>query len=147
MTEENKDQIHFSAKALKNIARDKRWPKLCNNDCGAWVYYDFDTGVIRNAEYHKNDSDHSETCSVLKKAFMIAASLNWYPSYSFEEQALAFIKSAKEMYLVAVALEKSIEWRKAYNIQARLDWNTEKEKKSKEKQDKRKKGFGFEGFP
>lgn len=134
----NEDQIHFSAKAIKNRNLPGGWIELCNNDCGAWVYYDFETKTIRNAEYHKNDSDHSETCSVLKKAFMIAASLNWYPSYSFEEQTQAFIKSAKEMFLVALALEKSLEWRKGFNIQARFDWDAEKKKKTKEKQEKRK---------
>lgn len=128
--------INFSQRALKN-KRLGSLIELCNNDCGAWVYYDLETKTIRNAEIHKKDSLHWETCSTLKRTWMIASAMNWFPSYSFINQARAFIESAKQMYPIAIELEKSLETRQAYNAQAKLDWDDEKKKKTQEKKLKR----------
>lgn len=127
--------IHFSERALRNKSIPNGWINLCDNLCGAWVYYDFATGTIRNAEISKKDSEHWETCSVLKHVWMIASGLNWFPSHSFLKEVEAIIKAAGE-------LEKKINQRKEHNKLAKIEWDEWKKKKRAERsQQRREKGL------
>lgn len=136
--------INFSDRALYNKSHGS-WIELCNNDCGAWVYWDLETRTVRNAETTKKDSPHSETCSKIKYLKDAASSMNWFPSYSFLEEAETFIaeaeknlEAAQHNYDNAMRLKEKLEHRKGINAQAKIDWDIEKNKKTLEKQEKRK---------
>jgi hypothetical protein len=128
--------INFSHRALVNKEKGSLIA-LCDNDCGAWIYYDIQTKTIRNAEVHKKDSLHWETCSTLKRTWMIASAMNWFPSYSFINQARAFIDHAKQMYDLAITLESGLNIREQINKDCKVQWDEEKKKKTQEKKMKR----------
>lgn len=137
--------IHYSKGALDYIDT----VKLCDNFCGAYIYYPPWSDKPINAEKSKNDSAHEYTCSRLLDTWMIAGSSNWFPDYSFlvDTQILieGIIKLEKEkmtlkefsdeiskLYKTAIKLDGSIHARQVKNEEFRQKWKEEKERKKAE---------------
>ena len=134
--------VKYSYRALENKFLKESWIRYCDNDCGAMVYYDVDTRTVRNAQEDQKDSIHKDTCTALQGAFKKAASFNWFPSFTFEAEAYAFIEYAKNNLIVAQQLAKQAEQlkrvlddRKLYNKAQKDEWDLEKRKKQWSKEE------------
>jgi hypothetical protein len=142
----NLPQIHYSSQAFKY----KNTIRLCDNDCGAYIYNVPGQEKPLNAEISKKDSLHENTCSVLLKTWMIAKASNWYPSGSFlgstelliegiikiykkELTVKVLFEEIEELYGTAIWLDGSLHARKVKNEEAKQQWKEEKERKKLDK--------------
>jgi hypothetical protein len=138
--------IHYSKEALEY----QNTLRLCDNFCGAWLYYPPWSDKPINAEKSKNNSLHENTCSRLLGTWMIAGASNWFPDYSFlhktekliegiirlEKKELTikqFLELIHELYETAISLDGSLHARKVKNEGFRQQWKQEKESKKAER--------------
>lgn len=111
-----KVKIRLAPRAKAIYKKNPNLIDLCDQNCKAWIYYDPEDGKIHNAEISKKDSIH--ICPVKEYAKKLMMSFNWYPSFSFLEQAYAFIEQSKRNYKAALLLEANLQHRQELNLQA-----------------------------
>jgi hypothetical protein len=134
--------VKYSYRALYMKYVQGSWIELCNNDCGAMVYFDKESNIVRNAAEDEKNCVHKDVCDFLKDLRKGARAFNWFPSYAIEEALVRLFKAAGEVRISqnelldsAAILQKVIREQQELNKLAKSDWNEEKRLKLQAKKD------------
>lgn len=138
--------VHYSEAALYNKFYRGGWIEFCNNDCGKLVYYDVDTGQVKNATGTDADVLHKETCSEIAKLKEFARAINWYPNLAIDrdldkvfdelEECMKTYDFSRLITACGALLDKIMEQRKI-NKDTKIKWDEKNRRKliSKQQQD------------